>query len=137
MPDFEVTTASRTELLDITARVQDLVARSGVTSGVCCIYVPHTTAAVMVNENCDSDVGADLLSVLDRLVPVSGRYAHREGNSDAHAKSLLVGTSQAIPVEGGRLGLGRWQGVFFCEFDGPRRRRCVVKVLNDSPASGG
>jgi len=100
--------------------------------GVCYVYVPHTTAAVMINEHADPDVAKDVEGVFDRLVPRSGPYRHSEGNTDSHAKAILVGASQVVFVEGGKLALGRWQGVFFCEFDGPRERRMVVKVTADS-----
>jgi len=99
--------------------------------GVCYVYVPHTTAAVMINEHADPDVAKDVEGVFDRLVPRSGPYRHSEGNTDSHAKAILVGASQVVFVEGGKLALGRWQGVFFCEFDGPRERRIVVKVTAD------
>ena len=131
MISFEVTTGSRTELVDVTGRVQDSVARSGVREGVCFVSVPHTTAGVIVNEACDPDVAVDINAALGRLAPAGAGYAHSEGNSDAHIKSALVGTCQSIPVADGRLALGRWQGVFFCEFDGPRRRECRVQVIGD------
>jgi len=99
--------------------------------GVCYVYVPHTTAAVMINEHADPDVAKDVEGVFDRLVSRLGPYRHGEGNSDSHAKAVLVGASQVVFVEGGKLALGRWQGVFFCEFDGPRERRMVVKVTAD------
>lgn len=125
---LEITTKAREELLDVTAAVQECVRKSGVTEGVCLVFVPHTTAAVTVNENADPDVPRDILTALARLVPRSGGYAHREGNADAHVKASLVGHSLSLPVAGGRLALGTWQGVFFCEFDGPRRRRLMVAV---------
>jgi len=131
MESFAVTTRSRTELVDITSQVQEVVTKSRVRSGMCFVYVPHTTAAVTVNESYDPDVAQDISSQLSRLVPAAGRYEHTEGNADAHIKSVLVGCTQMIPVENGRLALGRWQGVFFCEFDGPRERRCLVTVIGD------
>jgi secondary thiamine-phosphate synthase enzyme len=130
MVSFDVTTHVRTELVDITGKVQDAVAQSRVSSGICLVYVPHTTAGVTVNESCDADVAADVTATLSKLVPHRAGYAHAEGNADAHVKAVLVGCSQVIPVEDGRLALGRWQGVFFCEFDGPRQRRVLVKVTN-------
>ena len=130
MTSFDVTTHVRTELLDITDKVKDAVAQSKVGSGMCFVYVPHTTAAVTVNESYDSDVAADITAALSKLVPHRAGYAHSEGNSDAHIKAAMVGSCQAIPVEEGRLALGRWQGVFFCEFDGPRQRRVQVQVMN-------
>ena len=130
MTSFDVTTHVRTELVDITEKVKDAVAKSKVSSGMCFVYVPHTTAAVTVNESYDSNVARDVTAALSKLVPHRADYAHSEGNSDAHIKAAMVGSCQAIPVEEGRLALGRWQGVFFCEFDGPRQRRVQVQVIN-------
>jgi len=130
MTSFDVTTHVRTELLDITDKVREAVAQSKVKSGVCFVYVPHTTAAVTVNESYDSDVARDITAALTKLVPHRADYAHSEGNSDAHIKAAVVGSCQAIPVEEGRLALGRWQGIFFCEFDGPRQRRVQIQVVN-------
>ena len=130
MTSFDVTTHVRTELLDITDKVKDAVAQSKVGSGMCFVHVPHTTAAVTVNESYDADVASDITAALSKLVPHRAGYAHSEGNSDAHIKAAMVGSCQAIPVEEGRLALGRWQGVFFCEFDGPRQRRVQVQVIN-------
>ena len=117
--------------MDVTAEVERLVRASGVKSGVCYVYVPHTTAAVTINEHADPDVASDLEGVFDRLVPHSGPYRHSEGNTDSHAKAVMVGASQTILVEEGRLVLGRWQGIFFCEFDGPRERKIFVKVVQE------
>jgi len=130
MTSFEVTTHVRTELLDITDKVKDAVAQSKVGSGMCFVYVPHTTAAVTVNESYDAAVARDITEALSKLVPHRGGYAHSEGNADAHIKAAMVGCCQPIPVEEGRLALGRWQGVFFCEFDGPRQRRVQVQILS-------
>jgi secondary thiamine-phosphate synthase enzyme len=129
MEMLRVRTDRRTQLLDVTREVERLVAASGVASGICYVYVPHTTAAVMINEHADPDVATDLEGVFDRLVPHKGPYRHGEGNSDSHAKAAMVGASQVIFVEGGKLALGTWQGVFFCEFDGPRERKIWVKVV--------
>lgn len=126
--EFEVSTAGRSQMVDITSRVREVVRRSGVEEGVCQVYIPHTTAGVAVNEAADPDVAADILEHLERLVP-RGRYRHREGNADAHIKAGLVGFSALLPVSGGDLALGTWQGIFLCEFDGPRRRRVTVTVL--------
>ena len=131
METLRVRTERRTQLVDVTQDVQRAVGRSGVMEGVCYVYVPHTTAAVMINEHADPDVAKDVEGVFDRLVSRLGPYRHGEGNSDSHAKAVLVGASQVVFVEGGKLALGRWQGVFFCEFDGPRERRMVVKVTAD------
>lgn len=129
MDVVRVKTDRRTQLVDVTSIVERAVEKAGVASGVCYVYVPHTTAGVMINEHFDPDVATDLEGVFDRLVPKSGPYRHGEGNSDSHAKAALVGTSQLIFVEEGKLALGRWQGVFFCEFDGPRERKIWVKVI--------
>jgi len=126
---LHVKTDGRTQLVDVTAQVQKAVASSGVATGICYLYVPHTTAATTINECADPDVARDVEGALDRLVPMAGPYRHSEGNSDSHVKSVLVGASQIIHVEGGKLVLGRWQGVFFCEFDGPRERKLNVQVL--------
>jgi secondary thiamine-phosphate synthase enzyme len=125
---FEVSTASRAQMLDITARVREVVRKAGIAEGICVVYVPHTTAGVTVNENADPAVAADILEHLGKLVP-QGRYRHREGNADSHIKASLMGFSLTLPVEGGDISLGTWQGVFLCEFDGPRRRRVKVKVI--------
>jgi secondary thiamine-phosphate synthase enzyme len=124
-----VKTRRRTELVDVTEEVKRSVAGSGVTSGICYIYVPHTTAGVAINEHFDPDVATDLEGVFERLAPREGNYRHAEGNSDSHAKAVLTGTSQMIFVDEGKLMLGQWQGVFFCEFDGPRDRKMWVKVV--------
>src|SRR6266436_1488967 len=126
---LHVKTDRRTQLLDVTALVQKAVASSGVANGICYLYVPHTTAAITINECADPDVARDVEGALDRLVPAAGPYRHRAGRSDSREKAGLVGASQVIHVEGGKLVLGRWQGVFFCELDGPRDRRLQVKVV--------
>jgi secondary thiamine-phosphate synthase enzyme len=128
MQTLSVKTERRTQLVDVTAQVQKAVASSGVASGICYLHVPHTTAAITINECADPDVARDIEDALYRLIPESGLYRHAEGNSDSHVKAVLVGASQIVHVEGGKLALGRWQGVFFCEFDGPRERRLQVKV---------
>jgi len=117
------------EFIDITSRVQEAVSASGVKEGICLVYVPHTTAGVTINENADPSVVADLIDKLSELVPQSSAYRHREGNAPGHIKSTLVGCSVSIPVSGGKLMLGTWQGVFFCEFDGPRERRVIIRVF--------
>ena len=113
---------SRTEMIDITAQVQEALRASGLSEGSCLIFVPHTTAAVTINENADPTVREDILKVLNQIIPWDAGYRHLEGNSAAHVKATLVGASQTVGVEKGRLQLGTWQGIFFCEFDGPRRR---------------
>jgi secondary thiamine-phosphate synthase enzyme len=127
-----VKTSRRTELVNITAEVARRVAESGVTSGICYLYVPHTTAGVTINEGDDPDVARDIEAALDRMVPRDAGYKHYEGNSDSHIKSSLVGVSQSVLIEGGRLLLGRWQAIFFCEFDGPRHREVHLKIHPDT-----
>jgi secondary thiamine-phosphate synthase enzyme len=124
-----VKTRAQTELVDITAEVGRRVAESGVRQGLCLIYVPHTTAGVTINENADPSVRADLLMVLNQMVPWKADYRHLEGNSPAHVKATLVGASQTIAVESGHLVLGTWQGIFLCEFDGPRSRSVHVRIV--------
>ncbi len=116
-------------MVDITGEVQRKVAESGVDEGVCVVYIPHTTAGITINENADPSVVVDILEHLDKLVPRSSQFKHREGNADAHIKSSLLGFSQTILVRGGRLALGTWQGIFLCEFDGPRNRNVFVQVV--------
>jgi len=128
---LRVQSKSKTELVDITQGVQRLVAESGVRSGVCYIYVPHTTSGITINENTDPNVGRDILKELNKVIPFDDNYSHGEGNSAAHIKSTIVGVSKAVMVEEGRLALGTWQAVFYCEFDGPRDRRVFVKVMKD------
>jgi secondary thiamine-phosphate synthase enzyme len=128
MPELELNTRQRDQALDVTARVAELVAAAGLARGWCRLFAPHTTAGLVVNEAADPDVMADVLAALDRLVPWQGPYRHAEGNSAAHVKSVLVGSSLTLPVREGRLELGTWQGIFFMEFDGPRRRRLRVEV---------
>ena len=128
MQTFDVTTRNRTQLVDITDRVQEAVSREGVVAGVCVVFCPHTTAAITIQENADPDVASDVVSTLDALVPRDGDYRHSEGNSDAHVKSALVGASEMLVIERGRLVLGTWQAIYFCEFDGPRTRQVIVSV---------
>lgn len=128
---IDVSTGSRTQLVEITGAVADEVGKSGVASGTCHVYVPHTTAGLTINENADPDVARDILADLARLVPAGGDYRHAEGNSDAHVKATLVGFSAMVPVIDRRPALGTWQGVFLCEFDGPRRRRVLVGVAGE------
>ena len=129
METITVTTSAREQAVDITTKVQEVVTRSGLASGAAVACVAHTTAAITINENADPDVMSDIVSALARLLPRSGSWAHSEGNSDAHVKSAITGQSVIIPIEGGRLQLGTWQGVYFCEFDGPRQRRVMVQLL--------
>ncbi len=129
MTEFGVRTRSRTQLVDITREVAEAVAASRLKSGAAVVQVPHTTAGITINENADPDVCTDLEGALDRLVPWDGPYRHGEGNSAAHMKATLVGSSVTVPVEGGALVLGTWQGIYFCEFDGPRTRKVRVQLL--------
>jgi secondary thiamine-phosphate synthase enzyme len=127
--EITVTSSARNEMIDITDRVRDAVRRSGITDGLCFVYVPHTTAAVTINENADPDVRKDILGTLSRVFPNDPSHRHTEGNSDAHIKSSLVGASEIVAIDQGRLVLGTWQSIFFCEFDGPRTRRVFVKIV--------
>ena len=128
---LEVLTTVRTELKDITDEVQRLVTDSGCSNGICHLYVPHTTAGVTINEVDDPAVARDIETALDKLIPHKGDYHHAEGNSDSHIKTALVGASQCVMIENGKLEIGRWQGIFFCEFDGPRSREIRVKIVPD------
>ncbi|MBC8262726.1 MAG: YjbQ family protein [Anaerolineales bacterium] len=128
---LEINTRSAAELVDITAEVQRTVREQGMQSGVCHVFVPHTTAGLTLNENWDPSVQADMLMELDKIVPWHDDYRHGEGNSAAHIKASLMGFSQTLLVEDGRLVLGTWQGVYLAEFDGPRRRRVLVKLMSD------
>lgn len=119
------------QAIDVTGRVREVVARSGIRAGTCTVYVSHTTAGVVVNENADPDVLRDLLATLRRVVPEEGEYRHAEGNSPAHIRSVLTGASASLPVRDGELALGRWQGVFVVDFDGPREREVQVSVVGE------
>ncbi len=125
---IEVKTQAREELVDITARVRKELVSSGVKDGTCYVYVPHTTAAVTINESADPSVKEDILMTLRKIVPDSLAYRHSEGNSPAHVKASLIGSSIKVIIEDGQLSLGTWQGIFFCEFDGPRNRRVFIKA---------
>jgi secondary thiamine-phosphate synthase enzyme len=129
--EFPVKTNKRCEFADITRQVADIVRESGAQSGVAYIFVPHTTAGVTINENADPDVKRDLLYALERMAPNTG-FIHSEENSDAHTKALLTGASLSVIFEGGRLCLGTWQSIYFCEYDGPRSRRVFVKILKNN-----
>lgn len=130
-----VKSQSRTELIDITSQVRRHVNQQmealGISDGLCVLFVPHTTAAVTINESADPSVKTDILTVLNRVIPFNGGYRHLEGNSAAHIKSTVVGASEQILIEKGQLVLGTWQGIFFCEFDGPRTRRMHIKLIGD------
>jgi len=126
---FQVKTSKQTEFIDITHSVQEAVKKTGVAEGICFIFIPHTTAAVTINENADPSVSLDIIMELNKVVPFQDRYQHLEGNSPAHIKASLIGCSQTVFVESRELALGTWQGIFFCEFDGPRNRKVCVNVL--------
>jgi secondary thiamine-phosphate synthase enzyme len=126
-----IETHSRVEFLDVTARVQDIVARSGIRNGLCHLFVPHTTAGIMVNEHADTAVVADIAAQFDAIAPQHKDYRHTEGNAPAHIKASLIGDSSTFFIEDGRLVLGTWQGIFFGEFDGPRSRNLLVKITAD------
>ena len=128
---LQLKTSRRTEWINITAEVTRAVSASGVSHGVCHLYIPHTTAGVTINEGDDPDVARDMEAAFDRMIPRDAGYKHYEGNSDSHIKATLVGSSQSVWIENGRLRLGRWQAIFFCEFDGPRNREVFVKIVPD------
>ena len=132
MKTLRIKTTRRTEFVDITREVEQAVREAGIMQGVCHVYVPHTTAGIAINEHADPDLAHDVEGIFDRLVSHSGPYLHSEGNTDSHMKAILTGTSQSVFVEGGRLALGTWQGIFLCEFDGPRQRSVFVKVVPDA-----
>ncbi len=128
MKTINISSSKRCELIDITPDVRQAVKESNTTSGLVCVFVPHTTAGVSINENADPDVRRDVLFALDRAVPDAGFY-HGEGNSDAHTKALMTGFSQTVIIEEGRLILGTWQSIYFCEYDGPRQRKAHIKII--------
>lgn len=129
--ELSVKTSNRVELIDITHLIQKVISESKIKSGLCIVYVPHTTAAVTINENADPSVRKDITSELNKVIPFSDNYSHLEGNAAAHIKASLIGASETLLVEGGNLVLGTWQGIYFCEFDGPRNRKVMVKVIED------
>ena len=125
---LKVKTRAKTELIDITSEIQNLVRSSSIKEGFCMLYVPHTTAAVTINESADPSVKSDILMILNKIIPWEAGYRHLEGNSPAHIKSTIVGASELIAIENEKLVLGTWQGIFFCEFDGPRNRKVNVHL---------
>lgn len=125
---LSIKTGFRDEMIDITGEVESVIQKSGVQEGFCMVYVPHTTAGVTINENADPSVVSDIIGALRKIVPDNLNYLHAEGNSQAHIKASLMGASVIAGVSGGKLMLGTWQGIFFCEFDGPRSRKAVVSV---------
>ena len=131
MKTLQIKTSRRTQLVDITSAVEQVVRDSGAKHGLCYVYVPHTTAGLIINEHADPDVASDVEAIFDRLIPHQGPYRHAEGNADSHMKAILTGTGQTVIVENGKLALGTWQGIFLCEFDGPRTRNVFVKLATD------
>ena len=127
--ELSIRTSIQVELIDITHLVQRVVSDGKIKSGLCIVYVPHTTAAVTINENADPSVQHDITSELNKVIPLNDNYSHLEGNSAAHIKTSLIGSSETILVDGGSLVLGTWQGIYFCEFDGPRNRKVIVKLI--------
>ena len=128
---LNVRTSEHTQMLDITAQIQAAVKESGVQDGICTVFIPHTTAAVTINENADPDVVRDFTMEINKIVPWTDNYAHMEGNSAAHLKSSMIGFSEQIIIDHGALVLGTWQGIYFCEFDGPRHRNVYVKITGE------
>jgi secondary thiamine-phosphate synthase enzyme len=129
MLTFPLKTTERTEFLDITREVERTLTRAGMEDGLVFVYVPHTTAGITINEGADPSVSADILMILNRLIPFRGDYRHLEGNSAAHIKASLMGSSVLVAIEKGKLVLGTWQAIFFCEFDGPRTRKVLLKTI--------
>ena len=128
--EIELNTRKNTEFIDITEIVREKVAKTGISGGMCLVFVPHTTAGVTINENADPDVVKDIISTLDKMVPLADAgYRHSEGNSAAHIKSSILGSSVTVIIENSQLKLGTWQGIYFCEFDGPRRRKAWIKII--------
>jgi secondary thiamine-phosphate synthase enzyme len=126
---IDVSSKARNEMIDITGKVRQVVKSAGIKDGVCYIFVPHTTAGIAINEGADPDVKRDIINALEKIFPERGDYRHAEGNSDAHIKATLTGNSSAVVIEGGDLLLGTWQAIFFCEYDGPRNRKVLIKIL--------
>ncbi|MFH1776233.1 MAG: secondary thiamine-phosphate synthase enzyme YjbQ [Candidatus Omnitrophota bacterium] len=130
MISFEVSTRSRIEFIDITAKINQIIQKNSISEGICVIFVPHTTAAITINEKADPAVVKDIIKYLNKTIPKDGDYRHIESNSDAHIKSTLIGNSQSIAIHNSNLALGTWQGIYFCEFDGPRRRKVWVETVS-------
>lgn len=129
LKEITIKTNTRTQILDITAQVQNVVEESGITEGLCCVFVPHTTAGVTINENADPSVKQDIVMELNKVIPFDDNYSHLEGNSAAHIKASIIGFSVNIPLKNNNLLLGTWQGICFCEFDGPRTRKFYIKII--------
>lgn len=131
LKEITIKTNTRTQILDITAQVQNAVDESGIKEGLCCVFVPHTTAGVTINENTDPSVKQDIVMELNKVIPFDDNYSHLEGNSAAHIKASIIGSSVNVPVKNNYLLLGTWQGICFCEFDGPRTRKYYVKIIEN------
>lgn len=129
MNEFEISSSKRIELIDITARVQKIVYNHKVKDGIIFLFVPHTTAGITINENADASVQKDIINKLNHIVPENDNYLHQEGNSDSHIKTCLLSNQNFIFIENGKLKLGTWQGIYFCEFDGPRKRKVYYKII--------
>ena len=129
MEKISISTGRRKEFIEITSKIEDVVRKSGIENGICFIYVPHTTCGLTINENADPSVRKDIMNKLEEIVPENGRYSHLEGNADAHIKSSILGHSLMVFIENGHLQLGTWQGIFLCEFDGPRTRQVWIKII--------
>jgi secondary thiamine-phosphate synthase enzyme len=129
LKEITIKTNTQTQILDITAQVQNVVSESGITEGLCCVFIPHTTAGVTINENADPSVKQDIVMELNKVIPFDDNYSHSEGNSAAHIKASIIGSSVNIPLKNNNLLLGTWQGICFCEFDGPRQRHFYVKII--------
>jgi secondary thiamine-phosphate synthase enzyme len=130
MIKLDVRTNSQTQFIDITREIQQAVGKSGIKSGICHVFIPHTTAGVTINENADPSVTRDILMELNKVIPFDDNYHHMEGNSAAHIKSSLIGCSINVIIDSGQIQLGTWQGIYFCEFDGPRSRRVWVEIIS-------
>jgi secondary thiamine-phosphate synthase enzyme len=131
LKEIAVQTNTQTQIIDITAQIQKVVRESGISEGLCCVFIPHTTAGVTINENADPSVKHDIIMELNKVIPLNDHYRHLEGNSAAHIKASIIGSSVNVPVENNNLLLGTWQGICFCEFDGPRQRNVYVKIILD------
>ncbi|MBI4826947.1 MAG: YjbQ family protein [Nitrospirae bacterium] len=129
---INISTHSRSELIDITEKVREAISNAEIKNGICVVYVPHTTAGVLINEGADPSVQRDIEKTFSRLIPHQGDYRHSEGNSDAHIKSVMTGASQSVIIDNGMLLLGTWQAVFLAEFDGPRQRKIIIKIIGES-----
>jgi secondary thiamine-phosphate synthase enzyme len=129
LKEIAIQTNTQTQIIDITAQIQKVVRESGISEGLCCVFIPHTTAGVTINENADPSVKHDIIMELNKVIPLNDHYRHLEGNSAAHIKASIIGSSVNVPVENNNLLLGTWQGICFCEFDGPRQRNVYVKII--------